>query len=90
MDEQSTPLTPVPAPPEKTEIQAGMSFSEAMNEIKNGKLVARLSWKPAADYCFMKDEWLSVYRQKDNQVYVWKVHKSDIEGDDWVVLAAAN
>ncbi len=83
----TAPLTPMA--PVKTEI-AIMDFPEAMRMVKDGKQVARLEWSPdnKTDYGFLKDEWLTIFRQ--GQFHVWKVSAGDMESIDWIIVSESN
>ena len=64
-----------------------MSFFDAMKKIHEGKRVTRIEWANA-DYGFLKDEWLSIYR--DGKVFVWKVSLGDMDGNDWIIVTESN
>ena len=77
-------LTPVPKIQDKG---ITMDWPDAMRQIKNGKKVTRISWANK-DYCFLKGEWLSIFRQ--GQTKTWLINDGDVEGQDWIVVNEPN
>ena len=65
-----------------------MSFPDAIRKVINGKSITRLAWKPANDYCLLKDGWLTVCR--NGVFHRWLVNDGDLEGTDWIVIGEVN
>ena len=65
------------------EIVHGISFSEAIKELTNGKKIARIEWNNT-DYGLLKDGWLSIFR--NGEFFIWKVNDGDLLATDWIIL----
>ena len=65
-----------------------MDFPDAIKQIINGKKVSRISWGNS-DYCFLKDEWLTIYTK--NAFHTWSVSDGDmVDTNDWVIVKEIN
>ena len=73
-------LTPIPR---KQGESLTMDFPDAIRQIMDGKKIARMSWNNT-DYCFMKDEWLTIFRE--GKFHTLLVSQGDLEGNDWYVV----
>ena len=71
----------------------GMSFSEAMKQVINGKAVRRLEWEDPEYYCFLTDrdgyddKLLCIHCPKD-EIHEWFVRDCDMLPKDWIVAGA--
>lgn len=84
MDEQNyTPL------PKKPEVKFNMNFANALFEIIQGKKVTKMDWKDKNVYGFMKDDILML-RLADGLEHRWIVSKSDITGQDYLIVKDEN
>ena len=75
-------LTPIPQGRAMT-----MSFFDALKKIQVGKMVTRISWGNK-DYCYMKDGWLSIFR--NGKTFQWVINDGDMEAQDFIVITEPN
>jgi hypothetical protein len=61
-----------------------VDFPKAIAAVRDGKRVARESWKNPKDYCMLKDGFLMIYR--DGEWFSWLVNDGDLLGEDWLIL----
>ena len=71
-----------PNPIEGT-IISGISFSEAIKELANGKKITRLEWNNT-DYGFLKEGFVSIHRNGED--FIWKLSDGDLLATDWIIL----
>lgn len=62
-----------------------LSFSQAIEQVAQGKMISRLEWDNTAFYGVLKDGQLMLHKP-DNKFYQWIISDGDILGDDWFVL----
>jgi hypothetical protein len=82
VDERTTPLPEIEHKPRT------MDFPDAIREIMRGKKVARVEWGNQ-DYCFLKDEWLGIFRNGKFFTH-WQVSEGDMTGNDWIIIQEVN
>lgn len=82
----TTPRQKSPASsPRLITTETGMTFSNALEAIRDGKRVARIEWQDPEYYCLMDDQRLCLHKP-DGKIYSWIINDGDMAGEDWVVL----
>lgn len=64
--------------------QVEMTFSEAMDEVINGKVITKIEWKNRDIFCLLKSGILQIHI--DGQFKNWIISDGDMLGTDWIVL----
>jgi hypothetical protein len=85
MDEiKDIKTSPVPELSHVQQVSSGMSFVDAMEEIKEGKKVTREEWNDNTTFGLMKDDRLMIcIKGKYSQ---WIISSGDMFNDDWTVV----
>lgn len=61
------------------------TFAEALELVLKGERVTRLEWADDGEYgLLLSDGFLGIRHEK--KLHSWKVHESDINATDWVVV----
>ena len=75
-------VSPVIKKTELTE-QAKMSFPDAIQKVKEGLKVTKLSWNNP-DYLIFKDDWVKIYRAENKLFHQFIICGIDLLDNDWV------
>ncbi len=81
MNDQMSPIPP------KGKVKL-LTFSEAMEEIINGRKVTRLEWSSNEDYGYISNGYLTIHTKGKD--FTWTVRDVDMKSDDWCVLPQVN
>lgn len=76
--------SPVIETPQEVEPKT-MTFTEAIEEIINGKVVTKLEWENKEIFCLLKSGLLTIHNEKG--FHSWIVSEEDMAGTDWVIRA---
>lgn len=66
-----------------------MSFTQALDQVIDGKKITKLEWADDRIYGYMKDDLLQLHKANDEN-YIWQIHINDLTGIDWVVVQEGN
>jgi hypothetical protein len=64
-----------------------LEFSQAINEVIDGKRITRIAWHNNAIFGELKGGFLMLH--KDNEYKHWVISDGDLLGMDWVVVEEA-
>lgn len=87
---QTQDSSPVPS---AKQINATMTFLEAIDAIIKGHKVTRLEWNNPDIYCFTKqysDGTFFCIATEEFSVHIWKISDGDYLANDWVVIEEGN
>lgn len=66
--------------------QNTMTFSQAMEAVRDGQRITKLEWTEPEVYCELRDNLLMIHR--NNNWHTWTINDGDIFGTDWVTVNA--
>ena len=61
-----------------------MIFTDALNEICNGKKVTREDWGSKKEYCLIQDDHLRIHTK--GKFHDWILSYGDLLAEDWKVI----
>lgn len=73
------------------QIQEGVmmfNFSNAIQQLIEGKKIRRMEWEDKEEYGLLKDSWLTIHHQ--GKFSQWMVNEGDLLAEDWIVLPEGN
>lgn len=73
-----------PLPPSKNNKIKSLSFPEAIKLLISGKKIRRIEWNKEEEYCFLKDNFLTIHR--NDKFHTWIVSEGDLLAIDWVII----
>lgn len=80
---------------------SGLTFGIALEQVKQGKKIARIGWNGKGQYVFFEESWeeqplngnpikfgsfLGLHNAQGGKQYGWVPSQGDLFADDWVVI----
>jgi hypothetical protein len=65
-----------------------VTFTEALDQIIDGKRATREEWSDKRHYGLLKDEFLSLHKagEAEGLIHPWIVSEGDLLAEDWIIL----
>ena len=74
-----------PSAPVAVAVIEGLTFAQAIEEIRMGKKLRRVSW-PTKDYIVRSSGRLMIRLESDKLHHPLEVSDGDLDGEDWAVV----